>query len=181
MNNDMLDILRNVGSKDFRAIEAAIKIVKKEKYKSRKEPADLQIKSVKTNLTEKEYQDLVKKQCIAGYSKLSAFTRDIINNAVKVKPIILEASKEFFTETSALSDQIKTIANDIDNSKALTRDEIESTLIVLAGLLREFQATRHLLVNSFTQEAAYEIAKQHLSEDKLVQVLKELRGPSHDL
>ncbi|TOB99506.1 chromosome partitioning protein ParA, partial [Vibrio parahaemolyticus] len=99
MNNDMLDILRNVGSKDFRAIEAAIKIVKKEKYKSRKEPADLQIKSVKTNLTEKEYQDLVKKQCIAGYSKLSAFTRDIINNAVKVKPIILEASKEFFTET----------------------------------------------------------------------------------
>ncbi|EGQ9469058.1 chromosome partitioning protein ParA [Vibrio alginolyticus] len=181
MNNDVLDILRNVGAKDFRAIETAIKTVKKEKYNARKEPADLQIKSVKTNLTEKEYQELVKKQCMAGYSKLSAFTRDIINNAVKVKPIILEASKEFFTETSELSDQIKTIANDIDNSKALTRDEIESTLVVLAGLLREFQATRHLLVNSFTQEAAYEIAKQHLSEDKLVQALKELRGSSHDL
>ncbi|MCV5648343.1 hypothetical protein OFN55_37025, partial [Escherichia coli] len=86
------------------------------KYKPRKEPGDLQIKSVKTNLTEKEYQELVKKQCMAGYSKLSAFTRDVINNAVKVKPIILEASKEFFTETSELSDQIKTIATDIENS-----------------------------------------------------------------
>ncbi|EKO3695444.1 chromosome partitioning protein ParA [Vibrio parahaemolyticus] len=181
MNNDTLDILRNADEKALKALETAIKTVKKEKYNARKEPADLQIKSVKTNLTEKEYQELVKKQCMSGYSKLSVFTRDIINNAVKVKPIILEASKEFFTKTSELSDQIKTIANDIDNSKALTRDEIESTLLVLAGLLREFQATRHLLVNSFTQEAAYEIAKQHLSEDKLVQALKELRGSSHDL
>ncbi|TOE44893.1 chromosome partitioning protein ParA, partial [Vibrio parahaemolyticus] len=50
MNNDVLDILRNVGAKDFRAIETAVKTVKKEKYKARKEPADLQIKSVKTNL-----------------------------------------------------------------------------------------------------------------------------------
>ncbi|WP_119565007.1 chromosome partitioning protein ParA [Vibrio cholerae] len=176
MKNDILDILRDVGAEDFRAIETAIKTVKKEKYKARKEPADLQIKSVKTNLTEKEYQELVNKQCIAGYSKLSAFTRDIINNAVKVKPIILEASKEFFTETSELTEHIKTIANDIDNSKSLTRDEIESTLVVLAGLLREFQATRHLLVNSFTQEVAYEIAKQHLNKDKLFQLLKEING-----
>lgn len=76
---------------------------------------------------------------MAGYSKLSAFTRDVINNAVKVKPIILEASKEFFTETSELSDQIKTIATDIENSKALTRDEIESTLVILAGLLKSFR------------------------------------------
>lgn len=29
MNNDVLDILRNVGAKDFRAIETAIKTVKK--------------------------------------------------------------------------------------------------------------------------------------------------------
>ena len=47
MKNDILDILRDVGAEDFRAIEAAIKTVKKEKYKARKEPADLQIKSVK--------------------------------------------------------------------------------------------------------------------------------------
>ncbi|MGY5724532.1 hypothetical protein ACXHQT_17730 [Vibrio cincinnatiensis] len=58
MKNDILDLLRDVGAEDFRAIETAIKTVKKEKYKARKEHADLQIKSVKTNLTEKEYQEL---------------------------------------------------------------------------------------------------------------------------
>lgn len=34
MNNDILDILRDVGAEDFRAIEAAIKTVKKREIQS---------------------------------------------------------------------------------------------------------------------------------------------------
>ncbi len=180
MNALLLDTLRNTNPNDFKAIEAAIKVVKKEQYKARKEPSELLIKSVKTNLTELEHKELIKKQCAAGYSKLSSFTRDVINNAVKVKPIVLEPSKTFFSKSSDLTNYIETIAEHIEDGNALNKDETTSTLVVLQGLLREFQATRHLLVNSFTQEAAYEVAQEHLSTEQLYALLQE-KGTSYDL
>jgi hypothetical protein len=161
-------------------IETAIKMVKKEQYKARKEPSELLIKSVKTNLTDLEYQELIKKQCAAGYSKLSSFSRDVINNAVKVKPIVLEPSKTFFSKSSDLTDYIETIAEHIEDGNALNKDETTATLIVLQGLLREFQATRHLLVNSFTQEAAYEVAREHLTIEQLLALFQE-KECQHDL
>ncbi|EJE8545390.1 chromosome partitioning protein ParA [Vibrio vulnificus] len=176
MNNPLLETFRNASSHDFKAIEAALKQIKKEKYKARKEPEDLKVKSVKTNLTEREHAALIEKQCAAGYSKLSAFTRDVINNAVKVKPVILEPSKEFFSKSTALTSHIEIIADHIEDGRELSKDETTATLIVLQGLLREFQATRHMLVNSFTQETAYEVAKEHLSEDQLYALLEEKRG-----
>ncbi|EMB7846125.1 chromosome partitioning protein ParA [Vibrio vulnificus] len=175
MNNPLLETFRNASSHDFKAIEAALKQIKKEKYKARKEPKELQIKSVKTNLTEREYAALIEKQCAAGYSKLSAFTRDVINNAVKVKPVVLKTSKEFFSKSTSLTNHIEAIADHIEDGNALSKDEITATLMVLQGLLREFQATRHLLVNSFTQEVAYEVAREHLSKKKLYAILEEKR------
>ncbi|MDD9156281.1 chromosome partitioning protein ParA [Aliivibrio sp. S4TY2] len=180
MNASLLDTLRNTNPDDFKAIEAAIKVVKKEQYKARKEPAELLIKSVKTNLTNLEHQELIKKQCAAGYSKLSSFIRDVINNAVKVKPIVLEPSKTFFSKTSDLTNYIETIAEHIECGRTLNKDEATATLIVLQGLRREFQATRHLLVNSFTQEAAYEVAREHLTIEQLLALLQE-KECQHDL
>ncbi|WP_406733741.1 chromosome partitioning protein ParA [Vibrio scophthalmi] len=165
MNNPLLETFRNASSHDFKAIEAALKQIKKEKYKVRKEPEELQIKSVKTNLTEREYAALIEKQCAAGYSKLSAFTRDVINNAVKVKPVVLEPSKEFFSKSTALVSHIEAIADHIEDGNSLSENETIAAMIVLQGLRRDFQATRHLLVNSFTQEVAYEVAREHLSEE----------------
>ncbi|MGR3004075.1 chromosome partitioning protein ParA [Vibrio vulnificus] len=180
MNNPLLETFRNASSDDFKAIEEALKQIKKEKYKARKEPTELQIKSVKTNLTEREYAALIEKQCVAGYSKLSAFTRDAINNAVKVKPVVLKPSKEFFSKSTSLTSHIEAIADHIEGGRELSKDEITATLMVLQGLLREFQATRHILVNSFTQETAYEVAKEHLSEELLYAILEEKRS-NHDL
>ncbi|MDF4336200.1 chromosome partitioning protein ParA [Vibrio parahaemolyticus] len=180
MNNPLLETFRNASSDDFKAIEAALKQIKKEKYKTRKEPEDLQVKSVKTNLTEKEYDALIEKQCAAGYSKLSAFTRDVINSVVKVKPVVLKPSEDFFSKSSTLTSHIEAIADHIEGGRELSKDEITATLMVLQGLLREFQATRHLLVNSFTQETAYEVAKEHLSEELLYAILEEKRS-NHDL
>ncbi|HDY8101750.1 TPA: chromosome partitioning protein ParA [Vibrio vulnificus] len=178
MNNPLLDAFRNASCDDFKAIEEALKQIKKEKYKARKVPEDLQVKSVKTNLTEKEYDALIEKQCAAGYSKLSAFTRDVINNAVKVKPVVLKPSEEFFSKSSALTSHIEAIADHIEGGRELSKDETTATLMVLQGLLREFQATRHLLVNSFTQEAAYEVTREHLSEEQLYAILEEKRAKS---
>lgn len=180
MNNPLLETFRNASSDDFKAIEAALKQIKKEKYKARKEPEDLQVKSVKTNLTEKEYDALIEKQCAAGYSKLSTFIRDVINSVVKVKPVVLKPSEDFFSKSSTLTSHIEAIADHIEGCRELSKDEITATLMVLQGLLREFQATRHLLVNSFTQETAYEVAKEHLSEELLYAILEEKRS-NHDL
>ncbi len=175
MNNPLLETFRNASSDDFKAIEAALKQIKKEKYKARKEPEDLQNKSVKTNFTEREHAALIEKMFLAGHTKLSAYTRDVLNNAVKVKPVVLEPSKKFFSKSTALVSHIEAIADHIEDGNALSKDEITATLMVLQGLLREFQATRHILVNSFTQETAYEVAREHLTEEQLYAILEEKR------
>ncbi|ENV2992053.1 chromosome partitioning protein ParA [Vibrio vulnificus] len=178
MNNPLLETFRNASSDDFKAIEEALKQIKKEKYRARKVPEDLQVKSVKTNLTEKEYDALIEKQCAAGYSKLSAFTRDVINNAVKVKPVVLKPSEEFFSKSSVLTSHIEAIADHIEDGNSLSENETIAAMIVLQGLRRDLQTTRHLLVNSFTQEAAYEVTREHLSEEQLYAILKEKRAKS---
>ncbi|CRZ54412.1 chromosome partitioning protein ParA [Vibrio parahaemolyticus] len=179
--SDYIDIFHSVDKNELLKIEKALQSAKKDKIKQRKSDEDKLSKSVKINFTEIEYQTQIDNKKKSGYSTLSAYMRAILNRTMVVKPVVLEASKSFFHKTSGIFKDISSIASHLENGKQLDRQEVELVFQAFEVLKREFQETRLLLINCFTEDTAYEIAKEHISIEKLESLIQEKKRKNYDI
>lgn len=179
--SDYIDIFNAIDKNELLKIEKALQSAKKDKIKQRKSDEDKLSKSVKINFTEMEYKTQIKNKKKSGYSTLSAYMRSVLNNTMVVKPVVLEASKTFFHNTSNIFKDISFIASYLENGSQLDRQEVELVFRAFEVLKREFQETRHLLINCFTEDTAYEIAKKHISIEKLESLIQEKKRKIYDI
>lgn len=179
--SDYKDIFNAIDKNELLKIEKALNSAKKDKIKQRKSDEDKLSKSVKINLTEMEYKTHKENQKKSGYSTLSSYMRAVLNKTMVVKPIVLEASKNFFDKTSGIFQDISFIVSHIEKGKQLDMQEIKLVFQVFEILRREFQETRLLLINCFTEDTAYEIAKKHISIEKLEDLIQEKKRTNYDI
>nr|WP_321274369.1 chromosome partitioning protein ParA [uncultured Vibrio sp.] len=179
--SDYIDIFHSVDKNELLKIEKALQSAKKDKIKQRKSDEDKLSKSVKINFTEMEYQTQIDNKKKSGYSTLSAYMRAILNRTMVVKPVVLEASKNFFHKTSGIFKDISSIASHLENGNQLDRKEVELVFQAFEVLKQEFQETRLLLINCFTEDTAYEIALEHISIEKLEKLIQEKKRANYDI
>ncbi|MBM4874989.1 chromosome partitioning protein ParA [Vibrio parahaemolyticus] len=179
--SDYIDIFNATDKNELLKIEKALQAVKKGKVKQRKPDKDRLSQSVKINFTEMEYETHKENQKKSAYSTLSAYMRAVLNKTMVVKPVVLEASKNFFHKTSGIFKDISSIASHLENGKLLDRQEVELVFQAFEVLKREFQETRLLLINCFTEDTAYEIAKEHISIEKLEKLIQEKKRTNYDI
>ncbi|RZP71502.1 chromosome partitioning protein ParA [Vibrio vulnificus] len=179
--SDYKDIFNAIDKNELLKIEKALNSAKKDKIKQRKSDEDKLSKSVKINLTEMEYKTHKENQKKSGYGTLSSYMRAVLNKTMVVKPIVLEASKNFFDKTSGIFQDISFIVSHIEKGKQLDTQEIKLVFQVFEILRREFQETRLLLINCFTEYTAYEIAKKHISIEKLEDLIQEKKRTNYDI
>ncbi|MHA2759331.1 hypothetical protein [Vibrio harveyi] len=179
--SDYIDIFNAIDKNELLKIEKALNSAKKDKIKQRKSDEDKLSKSVKINFTEMEYKTHKENQKKSGYSTLSSYMRAVLNKTMVVKPIVLEASKNFFDKTSGIFQDISFIVSHIEKGKQLDRQEIKLVFQVFEILRREFQETRLLLINCFNEDTAYEIAKEHISIEKLEDLIQEKKRTNYDI
>ena len=136
--------------------------------KDRKATEDLYVKSVKTNLTQAEYDKLQHLRKSLNYSSIAAFIRDAAIQALDVKPQQDNTFKQYFEETSKLSKAIRDIAENLDDKQST--NELHAQL---KALKKQIDSTRKLAVDSHSSVTAKILAKKHLSARQLEILLKE--------
>ncbi len=145
-----------------------IATVKSAMKKDRKATEDLYVKSVKTNLTQAEYDKLQHLRKSLNYSSIAAFVRDAAIQALDVKPQQDNEFRQYFEETSKLSKAIRDIAENLDDKKSNNKLAAQ-----LKALKKQVDSTRKLAVDSHSSVTAKILAKKYLSARQLEILLKE--------
>ncbi|BBL88937.1 hypothetical protein VroAM7_15900 [Vibrio rotiferianus] len=144
--------------------QTLIRTVKANFKKPRKAEKDLYRKAVKTNLTEDEYQYLLKVMESYHYKSASQFLRDVITQKLTVKPLQSEKITEYFIQTKRIANLLESLIDE----DPLHNNEIAIQLgDALHSLQQNLLTTRNLAIDSHNAQTAEILAMQYLDSSKL--------------
>jgi 6-phosphogluconate dehydrogenase len=144
-----------------------IAVVKSAMKKDRKATEDLYVKSVKTNLTQAEYDKIQHLRKSLNYSSIAAFVRDAAIQALDVKPRQEIEFQQHFEETAKLSRSLRHISENLDDKDCLADLPLE-----INALKKEVDIARRMVVESHSSSTAKLLAERFLSARQLEIILK---------
>ncbi|MFA0692114.1 chromosome segregation ATPase [Vibrio splendidus] len=133
--------------------------------KPRKAEKDLYCRAVKTNLTEREYQNLLEVMASYHYKSASQFLRDVITQQLTVKPQQGPEITQYFQSTKHIAEALDSLieeGNPLHNN-ALT----EQFSAALQKLQQTLQTTRNLAIDSHNAQTAKLLATKYLDSNTL--------------
>ncbi|SON49024.1 hypothetical protein [Vibrio tapetis] len=133
---------------------------------TRKDSNQLCVKTVKTLLTESEYDSFISAMKSYNYKNKSAFLRDHVTDNIEVKPNNDQESYEYFRVTQNLASQLTNLISNIKSTDDL--NDVDNLFMkAINELVQNILLTRNLAVNNHNQKTSKYLALHHLSSVQL--------------